>query len=341
MNSVLVSGAAGFIGHAVARALTARGVAVTGIDNINDYYPVALKRARLADLAESAGDRFDFVALDFADADALSQALVERQFDAIVHLGAQPGVRYSLDHPQAYARSNLVGHLNMLELARARRVVHMVYASSSSVYGNSAEQPLSVDQRTDHPISLYAATKKADELMSETYAHLFGIPLTGLRFFTVYGPWGRPDMAVWSFTRDIMAGRPIRVTNGGNMLRDFTYVDDIVAGIIACLAQPPVASGTPNPGGSRAPHAIYNIGNNAPERLDRLIDIIEEACGQKAVRIDQPVPPGDVIATFADISQMQQKFGFSPATSLDRGIADFVSWYRDFRLRPGMMEAGL
>ena len=258
MSRVLVTGAAGFIGAAIAKALLARGDQVLGIDNLNDYYDPALKRARLAGLA---GPGFTFHPYDFA----LEMPLAGERFDRIIHLGAQPGVRYSLENPRAYVQSNLVGHLNLLELARSAQVP-MVYASSSSVYGNNAKMPFSVEDRVDHPVSLYAATKKADELMSETYAHLYRIPLTGLRFFTVYGPWGRPDMAPWLFTKAILAGEPIKVFNHGKMSRDFTYIDDIVAGVIACSDNPPADDGVAKPGGSVAPHSIYNIGNNQPGR---------------------------------------------------------------------------
>ncbi len=246
-----MTGAAGFIGAAVSEALVARGQAVIGIDNLNEYYPVALKHARLERLEEQAGNAFCFRHIDFSDMAALNAGLEGEDFTSVIHLGAQAGVRYSLENPQAYVASNLAGHVNMLELARARQVGHMVYASSSSVYGGNVKQPFAVEDRTDHPVSLYAATKRADELMSETYAHLFRIPLTGLRFFTVYGPWGRPDMALWKFTERMLAGRPIEVYNHGRMHRDFTYIDDIVAGVLACLDRPPLDDGAVKPGGLR------------------------------------------------------------------------------------------
>ena len=328
---VLVTGAAGFIGMSLGLKLLARGDQVVGIDNLNDYYPVSLKEDRLAELRRAGGDAFAFHRVDMADHEALDRALGNEPFDRIAHLGAQPGVRYSIDNPRAYAQSNLVAHLNMLELARARQTEHMVYASSSSVYGTNEKQPFSVDDRVDHPISLYAATKKANELMSETYAHLYRLPLTGLRFFTVYGPWGRPEMAVWLFTKAILEGRPIAVFNNGHMQRDFTYIDDIVAGVIACLDSPPVNDGQRKAGGSVAPHAVYNIGNNRSEELGRLIDLIEQACGKPAVRDYQPMQPGDVPATFADIDAISHDLGYRPTTPIDVGVPRFVEWYRGYR----------
>jgi UDP-glucuronate 4-epimerase len=322
MSRVLVTGAAGFIGAAVSKALTARGDAVLGIDNLNDYYDPTLKAARLAHVAHPA---FTFKQVDFAG----DMNLSGEAFDRIIHLGAQAGVRYSLENPAAYVRSNLVGHANMLELARARQIP-MVYASSSSVYGNNKKMPFSVEDRVDHPVSLYAATKKADELISETYAHLYRIPLTGLRFFTVYGPWGRPDMAPWLFTKAILSGEPIKVFNHGQMQRDFTYIDDIVAGVIACSDKPPADDGTAKPGGSIAPHAIYNIGNNKPETLLRFIEIIEAACGRAAVKDLQPMQPGDVPATFADIEAIARDHGYAPTTTLDEGLPRFVTWFRSY-----------
>ena len=328
--AILVTGAAGFIGAALADALMARGQPVIGIDNLNDYYPVSLKHARLERLARRHGNQFVFHALDFSDMAALDAALAPHRFGAIVHLGAQAGVRYSLDNPQAYVASNLAGHVNMLELARARGVAHMVYASSSSVYGGNAKLPFAVEDRTDHPVSLYAATKRADELMSETYAHLFRIPLTGLRFFTVYGPWGRPDMALWKFTERVLSGRPIEVYNHGEMQRDFTYIDDIVAGVLACLDRPPADDGAAKPGGSVKPHALYNIGNNRSEHLMRLIAVLEEACGRKAELTMLPMQPGDVPATYADISAIARDTGYAPTTPIEVGVPRFVEWYRDY-----------
>lgn len=330
MKAVLVTGVAGFIGAAVALRLLERGQRVIGIDNLNDYYPVSLKHGRLERLSRHGGDSFAFLPLDFADMPALERALSAHELGSIVHLGAQPGVRYSIEHPAAYAHSNLVGHLNLLELARRREVEHMVYASSSSVYGNNAKVPFSVEDRVDHPISLYAATKKADELMSETYAHLYRIPLTGLRFFTVYGPWGRPDMMMWSFTEKILAGRPIPVFNNGEMWRDFTYIDDIVAGVIACLDGPPPDDGALKAGGSVAPHALYNIGNNRSERLLDVIDLLEAACGRTAQREFLPMQPGDVLRTYADIDAISRDHGYRPTTSVADGIPRFVQWYKDY-----------
>jgi UDP-glucuronate 4-epimerase len=330
--TILVTGAAGFIGSHVSRRLIARGERVLGIDNLNAYNPVALKRDRLAAIAgtDGAADLFRFAEVDFSDHEALVRASAGEAIDRIVHLGAQAGVRYSIENPRAYAASNLTGHLNMLEMARHGSVKHMVYASSSSVYGTSPDLPFSVEQRVDFPISFYAATKKADELMSESYAHLYRIPQTGLRFFTVYGPWGRPDMAVWGFTDKILRGEPIEVFNGGNMRRDFTYIDDIVAGILAALDHPPADDGAVKAGGSAGPHAIYNIGNNRAEELETLISLIEQACGRTAIRIEKGMQPGDVPATYADLTAIHRDLGFEPTTPLAIGIPKWVEWYRDY-----------
>ena len=326
---VLITGAAGFIGAALADSLLARGDEVLGIDDLNPYYQVSLKEDRLARLG-GHGDRFTFRRVDFADDAALDAALAGQDFDRVVHLGAQAGVRYSIENPHAYARANLVGHLNMLELARQRRVGHMVYASSSSVYGGNDKVPFAVEDRVDHPLSLYAATKKADELMSEAYAHLYRLPLTGLRFFTVYGPWGRPDMMMWIFTQKILAGEPIPVFNHGEMWRDFTYIDDIVAGVLASLDNPPRDDGLPKAGGSEKPHALYNIGNHRPEHLMKVIGLIEDACGRKAQVDMLPMQPGDVPTTFADIEAIQRDLGFQPSTSIEAGVPRFVRWYREY-----------
>lgn len=327
---ILVTGAAGFIGAALSEALLARGDEVIGIDSLNDYYQVSLKEARRDRLRQMGGNRFTFLHLDFSDNGALEEALGGLSFDSIVHLGAQAGVRYSIENPHAYVQANLVGHVNMLELARHREVAHMVYASSSSVYGGNAKLPFAVEDRADHPVSLYAATKKADELMSETYAHLYRIPLTGLRFFTVYGPWGRPDMALWKFTQNILAGKPIPVFNNGDMYRDFTFIDDIIAGVVVCLDSPPADDGAEKAGGSVKPHALYNIGNHRSEPLMKVIGLLEEACGCKAELEMLPMQPGDVHKTFADIGAIQRDLGYEPTTAIEAGIPAFVNWYRDY-----------
>jgi UDP-glucuronate 4-epimerase len=327
---ILITGAAGFIGAALAEALLARGDQVIGIDNLNDYYDPALKKERRNRLAELGGNRFAFMALDFADMAGLEAELKDFAFDRIVHLGAQAGVRYSIENPHAYVQSNLVGHVNMLELARHREVAHMVYASSSSVYGGNEKLPFSVDDRADHPVSLYAATKKADELMSETYAHLYRTPLTGLRFFTVYGPWGRPDMALWKFTANILAGKPIPVFNHGDMYRDFTYIDDIVAGVVAALDSPPKDDGAEKAGGSVKPHALYNIGNHKSEHLMKVIGLLEDACGTKAELEMLDMQPGDVHKTFADIAAIQRDLGYAPTISIEQGVPQFVTWFREY-----------
>lgn len=328
--AVLVTGSAGFIGFHVSRLLVERGEDVIGIDNINDYYDPTLKRDRLGQL-DRFSNRFRFIHVDFADYAALTAALRGEAIDRVVHLGAQAGVRYSLTHPHAYVQSNLVGHLNLLEVARGLpECRHMVYASSSSVYGANTKLPFAVDDRVDSPISLYAATKKADELISESYAHLYRLPQTGLRFFTVYGPWGRPDMAMWIFTKAILNGEPIHIFNNGDMRRDFTYIDDIVAGVVACLDNPPPDDGAVKAGGSRGPHRVYNIGNNRSEDLTRMIGLIETACGREAVRELHPMQPGDVKDTFADISAISGDLGFKPTTPIDIGVPRFVEWYRGY-----------
>ena len=328
--AILVTGAAGFIGAATARALLARGDEVVGIDNLNDYYDPALKLARLQGLSTQFGERFRFDQVDFAEVDAVEELGRTSDFDRIVHLGAQAGVRYSLQNPRAYVRSNLVGHCNMLELARERGSSHFVYASSSSVYGGNKSLPFRVEDRVDHPLSLYAATKKADELLTETYAHLYRLPATGLRFFTVYGPWGRPDMAMWIFTKALFAGDALPVFNGGEMRRDFTYIDDVIDGILACLDSPPADDGATKAGGGHAPHAVYNIGNNRSEDLMRVIELLEQATGRKALLDPRPMQPGDVKDTFADISAIERDHGFRPATGIAEGIPRFVDWYRDY-----------
>ena len=323
--SIMVTGAAGFIGFHLSRALLARGEEVIGIDNLNDYYSVQLKQDRLAQLRQHAN--FSFAKCDLDDLEGLRAAAeAHGPVRQVVNLAAQAGGRYSLENPFAYAKSNLVGHLSVMELCRhSDTVEHLVYASSSSVYGGNKKLPFSVDDRVDQPVSLYAATKKADELMSHSYAHLYRLPQTGLRFFTVYGPWGRPDMALWIFTESILAGRPIRVFNRGDMQRDFTYVDDIVAGIIGVMDNPPADGGADAP-----PHRVYNIGNHRSEQLLRLIEILEDALGRKAEKILEPMQKGDVKATFADIEAIRRDCGFEPTTPIDVGIPRFVEWYKDY-----------
>ena len=328
--AVLVTGAAGFIGAATSRALLDRGEDVVGIDNLNDYYDPALKRARLESLSRQFDNRFRFERVDFANDEELKRVAGTMEIDGIVHLGAQAGVRYSIENPSAYIQSNLVGHANMLELARHRQARHMVYASSSSVYGGNKSLPFRVEDRVDHPLSLYAATKKADELLSESYANLYRLPLTGLRFFTVYGPWGRPDMAMWIFTKALYAGEPLPLFNGGEMRRDFTYVDDIVRGVIACLDSPPADDGQVKAGGSTSPHALYNIGNSRSEDLMRVVELLERETGRKALLDPKPMQIGDVKETFADISAIERDHGFQPSTTIDEGVPRFVAWYREY-----------
>lgn len=317
--NVLVTGAAGFIGYHVAQALLSRGVPVTGIDNINDYYDVRLKEARLTQLNRHAA--FRFLKMDFSEREPML-ALSEEDFTHIVHLGAQPGVRYSLINPYAYITSNVMGQVVVLELARRlKNLKNTVYASSSSVYGGNTKLPFAVGDAVETPQSLYAATKRTDELISHTYAHLYGMPLVGLRFFTVYGPWGRPDMAPFLFTRAMLAGEAIRVFNNGEMWRDFTYIDDIVSGILAAMEAPP--AGTP-------PHKVYNLGNNNSEKLTDFIAALEAALGVKAATRFEPMQPGDVVSTYADIEVTKNELGFSPTTPISAGVPKFVAWYRDF-----------
>jgi len=330
---VLVTGAAGFIGMHVVQRLCARGDTVVGIDNLNDYYPVALKEARLRELAPLGNFRFE--RLDVADGSGLMALFERERFDGVVHLAAQAGVRYSIQNPQAYGEANLAGFLNMLEACRHHPVAHLVYASSSSVYGGNQKQPFSEADPVDHPVSLYAATKKANELMAHAYSHLYKIPTTGLRFFTVYGPWGRPDMAYFSFTRDILAGTPIQVFNQGRMLRDFTYIDDIVDGIVGVLDRPATPDDQfdglhPHPGRSQAPYRVFNIGNQNPVPLADFIAAIEAATGRAAVKQLLPMQPGDVPATHADVSALTEWTGVQPSTPLDEGIGRFVRWYRAY-----------
>ncbi len=327
--AIVVTGAAGFIGFNVSRLLLARGEQVIGIDNINDYYDINLKNARLAEIENN--ENFTFLKLDFSDFEALKTALDQFDVKKIIHLGAQAGVRYSLTNPFVYARSNLVGHLNIMEYSRHRQgFEHLVYASSSSVYGGNKNMPFSTDDRVDNPVSLYAATKKADELMSQSYAHLYRMPQTGLRFFTVYGPWGRPDMAMWIFTEKILAGEPIPVFNHGDMLRDFTFIDDIIDGIVRCLDNPPKDDGTMHTIGSNAPHRVYNIGNNNTVRLLDMIKVLEDCLGRKAEMDLLPIQPGDVKETAADITAIQNDLGFEPKTRIEEGIPKFIHWYKQY-----------
>jgi UDP-glucuronate 4-epimerase len=318
----LVTGVAGFIGFHVAQTLLARGERVVGFDNLNDYYAVALKKARL-DALKPHHNSFRFVECDIADASAIREAAASEKITRIVHLAAQAGVRYSIDHPEPYAATNLTGHLNMLELARhSETLERMVYASSSSVYGGNTKLPFSEDDPVEKPVSLYAATKRADELMSTSYSHLYDLPLVGLRFFTVYGPWGRPDMALWKFAKAIMEDRPIPVFNHGRMQRDFTYIDDIVAGVLATVDEVPKKSADEG-------HRLYNIGNNQPEELMHLIECLERELGKAAVKEMLPMQPGDVHATYADITRISDDYGFKPTTALDEGIARFVRWFKE------------
>ena len=327
--AIVVTGAAGFIGFHVSRLLLGRGEQVIGIDNINDYYSVELKQARLALLQENPA--FTFHKIDFSEFDALKAALDQHKISHVVHLGAQAGVRYSLENPFAYAQSNLMGHLNIMEYCRhLDNFEHLVYASSSSVYGGNKNMPFSVDDRVDNPVSLYAATKKSDELMSQSYAHLFRMPQTGLRFFTVYGPWGRPDMAMWIFTKNILAGKPIPVFNHGDMRRDFTFIEDIIDGVVRCMDNPPRDDGTMHTVGSDAPHRVYNIGNNNTENLMDMIGVLEKALGKKAEMDLLPMQPGDVKETAADISAIQNDLGFEPKTKIEEGIPQFVHWYKNY-----------
>ena len=322
--TIVVTGAAGFIGFHLCGALLRQGHHVLGLDSLNDYYDVSLKTARLSILETSSN--FSFAKANIADAEALQAALQPYKFKHMFHLAAQAGVRYSLENPSAYIQSNLVGHANILELCRHHDgFEHLIYASSSSVYGGNEKTPFSETDPVDRPVSLYAATKKADELMSHTYGHLYRLPQTGVRFFTVYGPWGRPDMAYWIFTRNILEDRPIRIFNNGDMRRDFTYIDDIVAGLVTMLEKGPAVSGDP-----ANPHRIYNMGNNRPEELMHMIDVLETELGKKAARKPEPMQPGDVKETFADLTAIKADYGFEPKTSIEVGLPKFVQWYKQF-----------
>lgn len=328
-----MTGVAGFIGYHVARRLLERGEVVLGLDNLNEYYDVRLKEARLAQLRPF--EQFRFVKMDLADRAAMAPLFAGQPIQRVVHLAAQAGVRYSLTNPQAYIDSNIVGFLNLLEGCRHKKVQHLVFASSSSVYGGNTRMPFSVHDNVDHPVSLYAASKKANELMAHAYAHLYGLPCTGLRFFTVYGPWGRPDMALFLFTKAMLEGKPIEVFNFGKMRRDFTYIDDIVEGVIRVLDKPaepnPDWSGErPDSGTSSAPYRLFNIGNHQPVELLRFIEALEEALGKKAEKIFLPLQPGDVPATYADVDDLVREVGFKPATPIETGIRRFVEWYRQY-----------
>jgi UDP-glucuronate 4-epimerase len=330
---VLVTGAAGFIGYHVAARFLAEGRAVVGIDNLNDYYEVSLKQARLGQLEGASG--FSFAQLDLTDRAGVDALFRQHRFETVVHLAAQAGVRYSMINPHAYTASNVEGFLNMLEACRHHAVRHLLYASSSSVYGAVTKMPFSVHQNVDHPVSLYAATKKANELFAHTYSHLYGLPTTGVRFFTVYGPWGRPDMAYFLFTRAILEGQPIRIFNHGDMERDFTYIDDIVEGLYQLAGRIPDPDSdwdgnNPDPGTSRAPYRLYNIGNNNPVKLMRLVGLLETSIGRSAVKEFLPMQPGDLPATFADIDDLTRAIGFRPSTPIEVGVERFVRWYRQF-----------
>ncbi len=328
--NLLVTGAAGFIGYHLALRLLREGNSVVAVDNLNDYYDVRLKRDRLRQLQEFPG--FTFRRLDIQNTPRVEEVFRAHSFDAVVHLAAQAGVRYSLNNPYSYVESNLTGFVNMLEGCRHHQVKHLVFASSSSVYGANTVMPFSVHRSVDHPVSLYAATKKANELMAHTYAHLFCLPVTGLRFFTVYGPWGRPDMALFKFTRSILAGKPIQVFNYGKMQRDFTYIDDIIEGVMRVIVAPPSPNPewqpeAPDPASSYAPYRIYNIGSHRPVDLMEFISTLEEYLGMRAKKEFLPMQPGDVTATYADVEDLARDFGFRPTTTLKEGIARFVDWY--------------
>jgi UDP-glucuronate 4-epimerase len=333
LKKVLVTGTAGFIGFHLARRLLSEGYDVIGLDNVNSYYDVRLKQARLAELADSKA--FTFVKMDLSEKDSLNDLFGRHQFDVVVNLAAQAGVRYSLENPQAYVDSNLVGFVNILEGCRHHAVKHLVFASSSSVYGANTKMPFSVHHNVDHPVSLYAATKKANELMAHVYSHLYGLCCTGLRFFTVYGPWGRPDMALFLFTRAILENQPIQVFNHGKMQRDFTYIDDIIEGVVRVMGRLPEPNpnwngDSPDPGTSYIPYKVYNIGNNNPVELNTFIETIEKALGREAQKELQDMQPGDVVATYADVDDLMNDVGFKPRTPIETGIEKFVEWFRSY-----------
>jgi UDP-glucuronate 4-epimerase len=330
---VLVTGAAGFIGYHICKVLCERGDEIVGIDNLNDYYEVSLKQARLQQLAVFSN--FQFFKIDIADRPAIEELFEQEKFDRVINMAAQAGVRYSLENPHAYVSSNLVGFANLLECCRQHAIEHFVYASSSSVYGANETMPFSTQDNVDHPVSLYAATKKANELMAHSYSHLYRIPTTGLRFFTVYGPWGRPDMSPILFARAILADEPIKVFNHGKHRRDFTYIDDIVSGVVLCLDKIPTGNPAwsglePDPSSSRAPWKIYNIGNSEPVELLHYIELMEKAFGKSTEKELLPLQPGDVEHTYADISSLQNETGYSPSTSIEQGLQLFADWYREY-----------
>jgi len=332
-QKVFVTGVAGFIGFHLARRLLKDGYQVVGIDNINPYYDIALKEARLEALKNESN--FTFIKMDLADRKQLERLFASQKFEVVVNMAAQAGVRYSIENPFAYVDSNLVGFVNLLECCRHNNVKHFVFASSSSVYGANTKMPFSVHHNVDHPVSLYAATKKANELMAHTYSHLYRLPCTGLRFFTVYGPWGRPDMALFLFTRAILEDQPLKVFNHGKMQRDFTYIDDIIEGVVRVLGRLPQpnprwSGAAPDPGTSSAPYKVYNIGNNNPVELIKFIEVIEAALGKKAQKKFMDLQPGDVVATYADVDDLMQDVGFKPATPIEIGVERFVEWYKDF-----------
>lgn len=322
-QAILVTGAAGFIGFHVARQLLAEGRSVVGLDNLNSYYDPALKRARLAQLGNES--RFSFVQADLADRETMAALFARHRFSEVVHLAAQAGVRYSIERPQSYVESNLQGFLNVLEGCRNNGCRHLVYASSSSVYGANAKLPFSVKDRTDHPVSFYAATKKANEVMAQSYSHLYRLPVTGLRFFTIYGPWGRPDMAMFLFVNAIMADQPIRLFNDGKMRRDFTYIDDVTRVLSKLIDFVPAD----NPAAANAPSRIYNVGNHRPEELMHVVGLLERELGRTAVKELLPMQPGDVVETFADVEDLMRDTGFAPSTPIEHGVHNFVTWYRD------------
>ncbi len=333
LKNVLITGVAGFIGFHLAKRLLEEGKIIWGIDNLNNYYDPSLKQARLNILKDY--NNFKFFKVSLEDSSTIEQIFLDNPLDVVVNLAAQAGVRYSLKNPRAYIDSNIVGFLNILEGCKKTKVKHLVFASSSSVYGGNTNMPFSVHDNVDHPISLYAATKKSNELMAHTYSHLFGLPCTGLRFFTVYGPWGRPDMALFKFTKAILEDKPIDVYNYGKMKRDFTYIDDIVEGVVRVIEKIPTSnpnwdSNNPDPSTSFAPYKLYNIGNNNPVELSYFIELIEKNLGKKAKKNLLPLQPGDVVATYADVTDLEKDVGFKPSTSLEVGIANFIKWYKEY-----------